>query len=158
MVAGSEIEKAFLRTVPIFGGLEDGPLDRILSLAHEVPLATGVAACAEGDAGRNMYVVREGQVEVLRTTASGAQVAMGELGVGDCFGEMTLIEMQPRSASVVATVPTRLLALGKADLFKLYQEDVHTYVLLLQNICRELARRLRKADMRIATLIEGTRP
>jgi CRP-like cAMP-binding protein len=68
---------------------------------------------------------------------------------------MTLIEMKNRSATVSATRPTRLYGLSKADLFKLYREDVHTYVLLLQNICRELARRLRKADGRIAELLEA---
>lgn len=152
MAAELEGEKAFLRTVPIFGGLEGTALERILGMAREVPLAPGDSACAEGEGGRNMFVVREGQVEVARTTPSGDRIPMVQLGAGDFFGEMTLIEMQPRSATVTALVPTRLLALGKADLYKLYQEDLHTYVLLLQNICRELARRLRKADTRIADL------
>jgi CRP/FNR family cyclic AMP-dependent transcriptional regulator len=150
-----EAEKAFLRTVPIFGGLEEAPLERLLGMFREVDLPVGEEACGEGENGRNMFVVREGEVEVVLTTAHGERVPIVRLGAGDCFGEMTLIEMQGRSATVAATKPTRLYGLSKANLFQLYREDVHTYVLLLQNICRELARRLRKADGRIAELLEA---
>jgi len=141
--------------VPIFGGLEEAALEKILGRMREVTLAPGAPACGEGESGRQMYLVRDGEVEVARTTQAGTRVPIVRLGVGDCFGEMTLIEMQPRSATVSATRPTLLYALGKADLFALYQEDLHAYVLLLQNICRELARRLRKADSRIAELLEA---
>jgi CRP/FNR family cyclic AMP-dependent transcriptional regulator len=154
MEADRETEKAFLRTVPIFGGLEEAPLDRLLGMMRPVELPTGADACREDETGRNLFVVREGEVEVSRTTAQGARVPIVRLGRGDCFGEMTLIEMKNRSATVSATQPTRLYGLSKADLFQLYREDVHTYVLLLQNICRELARRLRTADSRIAELME----
>jgi CRP-like cAMP-binding protein len=124
-------------------------------MMREVDLPTGADACREDETGRNMFVVREGEVEVSRTTADGSRVPIVRLGAGDCFGEMTLIEMKNRSATVSATQPTRLYGLSKADLFQLYREDVHTYVLLLQNICRELARRLRSADGRIAELLEA---
>jgi CRP/FNR family cyclic AMP-dependent transcriptional regulator len=154
MTGDRETEKAFLRTVPVFGGLDDGALDRVLGMVKEKDLAPGDEACGEGEnGGRNMYVVRDGEVEVCRTTPDGTRVQIERLGLGACFGEMTLIEMQARSATVSALRPTRLYGLGKADLHRLYQEDLHAYVLILQNICRELARRLRRADGRIAELL-----
>ena len=67
---------------------------------------------------------------------------------------MTRLEIKPRSATITATMPTRIYGLTKADLVRLYQEDVQAYVLILQNLCRELARRLRKADSRIADFID----
>jgi len=84
------------------------------------------------------------------------------LGPGEFFGEMTLIEIQPRAATVVVTEPATLYSMTNRDLYALYLEDKNAYVLVLQNICRQLARRLRLADARIAELLgaaaEGTSP
>jgi CRP-like cAMP-binding protein len=83
---------------------------------------------------------------------------MAGLGPGDFFGEMTLIEMQNRSASVVAEIPTVLYELTAANLYAYYKADIHGYVMVMQNINRELCRRLRRADHRIAELADAPRP
>jgi CRP/FNR family transcriptional regulator, cyclic AMP receptor protein len=75
---------------------------------------------------------------------------MSDLGPGDFFGEMTLIEMQNRSATVVAESATMLYELTAQKLYKYYKTDVYGYVLVMQNINRELCRRLRRADARFA--------
>jgi CRP-like cAMP-binding protein len=77
---------------------------------------------------------------------------MAGLEAGDFFGEMTLIEMQNRSASVVAESPTVLYELTARKLYTCYKADIHAYVMVMQNIARELCRRLRRADNRIAEL------
>ena len=74
---------------------------------------------------------------------------MTGLKSGDFFGEMTLIEMQNRSATVVAESPTVLYELTARQLYTYYKADIHAYVMVLQNINRELCRRLRRADDRI---------
>ena len=79
---------------------------------------------------------------------------MSDLAPGDFFGEMTLIEMQNRSATVVAEVPTLLYELTARNLYTSWKSDIHAYVLVLQNINRELCRRLRRSDSRIAELHE----
>ena len=66
---------------------------------------------------------------------------------------MTLIEMQNRSATVVAESATVLYELTARCLYTYYKADIHAYVLVMQNINRELCRRLRRADSRIAELI-----
>lgn len=76
-------------------------------------------------------------------------VKLTRLGPGDFFGEMTLTEMQPRSASVVAEVDAKLLELRAADLYRLYKQDLKAYVLVVQNINRELCRRLRRTNERL---------
>ena len=77
---------------------------------------------------------------------------MADLGPGDFFGEMTLIEMQNRSATVVAETATVLYELTARNLYAYYKADIHAYVIVMQNINRELCRRLRRADRRIAEL------
>jgi CRP-like cAMP-binding protein len=79
----------------------------------------------------------------------GRTIPMSQLAPGDFFGEMTLIEMQNRSATVAAESPTLLYELTARNLYTFYKTDVHAYVLVLQNINRELSRRLRRADGRI---------
>jgi CRP-like cAMP-binding protein len=118
----------------------------------EHSFARGAIVCSEGEQGRSMYVVVSGEVEVYRANSRGEQVPIVRLGPGEFFGEMTLVEIQPRSATVVVTEPSRLYTLTKKDLYTLYLEDLNAYILVLQNICRQLSRRLRKADGRICEL------
>ncbi len=146
--------KSFLVGTPFFGGLDDAALDRVARrlVAHE--LSAGAVVFRAGDTGRSMYIIERGEVLLTRTGDGGHPVKLLRLGVGDFFGETTLIEMQPRPETALAQGPTRLLELSNMDLYKLYREDVKAYVLVLQNVNRELCRRLRRADGRIAQLAE----
>jgi len=83
---------------------------------------------------------------------SGRSIRMADLEPCDFFGEMTLIEMQNRSVTVVAESATVLYELTARDLYAYYKADIHAYVLVMQNINRELCRRLRRADRRISEL------
>jgi CRP-like cAMP-binding protein len=96
-------------------------------------------------------------VEIYRNNAAGQPVPIVKLGPGECFGEMALVELEPRSGSVVATKKTVAYSLNNLDLYKLLREDNYTFVILLQNICRLLSRRLRKADSRIAEYLSAER-
>lgn len=143
----------FLRSVPVFGGLEGHSLENLIDLLEERTFKPGEAVFAEGELGRTMYVVREGEVDVQRKSNAGKNVTIVKLGAGEAFGEMTLVELQPRSATVVATKKTVTYSLTNMDLYHLYQQDNYAYVIILQNICRMLSRRLRKADGRIVEFI-----
>jgi CRP-like cAMP-binding protein len=74
---------------------------------------------------------------------------------GDFFGETTLLEMQPRPFTARVLSDVVLYELSNQDLYKLYKEDVKAYVLILQNINRELCRRLRSAEERIVAAESG---
>ena len=141
--------KAFLLGTSFFGGLSDASLEILVSMLAERRVEAGVTVVAEGEAGRSMYIVAEGRLAVSKHGDSGRAVPMSQLTPGDFFGEMTLIEMQNRSATVVAEAPTVLYELTARNLYTYYKTDVHAYVLVLQNINRELSRRLRRADTRI---------
>lgn len=143
--------REFLAKTPFFGGLEQRPIDRLIGMMAERPFETGQAVFKEGERGRSMYVVREGQLVACHGSPP-AVVRLRRFRPGDFFGEMTLIEMQPRPYSAVTETPARLYELTNANLYALYQEDLKAYVLVLQNINRELSRRLRSADARLAEL------
>ncbi len=81
-------------------------------------------------------------------------IRMSGLEAGDFFGEMTLIAMQNRSATVVAESPAVLYELTARSLYAYYKADIYAYVMVVQNINRELCRRLRHANDRIAELAD----
>ena len=112
----------------------------------------GATVVAEGESGHSMFIVRSGQLVVSKLAASGRVFRMASLEPGDFFGEMTLIEMQNRSATVVAESLTVLYELTARQLYTCYKADIHAYVVVLQIINRELCRRLRRADNRVAEL------
>ena len=102
-------------------------------------------------------IVHVGELAVSKLGNSGRVIRMAGLGPGDFFGEMTLIEMQNRSATVVAESATVLYELTARNLYAYYKADIHAYVMVLLNINRELCRRLRRADNRIADLADNSR-
>jgi CRP-like cAMP-binding protein len=152
MAVSSPDLKAFLVATPFFGGLADASLERLIAMLDERHFEAGATVVAEDEPGRAMFIVQSGTLAVSKRGESGHAVAMAQFGPGDFFGEMTLIEMQNRSASVVAQSPTVLYELTARNLYAYYKADVHAYVMVLQNINRELCRRLRRADARIAGL------
>lgn len=136
-----------LREIGLFGGLDD---ETLTVLARELPaLRVQVAerVVNEGDPAREMFVVLDGELEVLKKSASGAEVRVAVLGPAGWFGEMSILDVQPRSASVRAVAPSRLLRISAESVDKLlYRRDLKAYSLFVMNIARELSRRLRVAD------------
>ena len=139
----------FLARTPFFGGLQGETLHRLVGTLTERNCETGEVIFREGDSGRSMYIIHTGQAVVCRTGDSGRLIKLFRMGPGALFGETTLVEMQPRPHTVVVEQPARLYELTNARLYKLYKEDVQTYVMVLQNINRELCRRLRRSDGRL---------
>jgi CRP-like cAMP-binding protein len=155
MAVSSPDLKAFLVATPFFGGLSDESLDRLIPMLVECRHDAGATVVAEGEQGRSMYIVHSGALVVSKLGASGRVIRMADLGPGDFFGEMTLIEMQSRSATVSVNSPAVLYELTARSLYAYYKSDIHAYVMVLQNINRELCRRLRRADARIAGLADA---
>jgi CRP/FNR family transcriptional regulator, cyclic AMP receptor protein len=156
MVVSSPDLKAFLVATPFFGGLSDASLDLLISMMVERHFDAGSIVVAEGEPGNSMYVIHSGELVVSKLRESGQVIRMTALGPGDFFGEMTLIEMQNRSATVVAESPSVLYELTTRSLYAFYKADLRAYVMVLQNINRELCRRLRSANNRIAELADAS--
>jgi CRP-like cAMP-binding protein len=158
MSASGTALREFLAATPFFGGLDDEKLDLVITMLVRREFAVDSVIFAEGDQGRSMYIIESGDLLVCKRGESGRRVRMSRLGPGDFFGEMTLIEMQNRSATVlVESRRAVLFELTAKNLYELYTADVYAYVMVLQNINRELCRRLRKADERITEVADQGR-
>jgi len=145
--------RQLLQSVPVLSGLEGRSLDSVIHVLKRQSFAANALVCAEGELGRTMYIVASGEVEVLRSNKAGSPVPIVRLGRGECFGEMALVEMETRSASVVARSRCVAFSLNNFDLYRLFKQDTFAFTIMLQNLCRLLSRRLRKADSRIAEFL-----
>ena len=76
----------------------------------------------------------------------GRMLVLGSLQTGDCFGEMSLMDLGPRSASVLADTDCDALEIGAAELLMLFEHDVEQFALMQMNLGREVCRRLRATD------------
>lgn len=147
-----------LRQVPIFGGLSDEELDKITSISTAVEVAAGELVVREGELASELFVIRVGAVEVVIDLGGGGERVLARLGVGDCFGEMTLIGIQPRSASVRAVEDAVLMSLSNQVFRSLSEWRLPTYTLIILNLARELSRRLRRADHLMAEFFSAEVP
>jgi len=102
---------------------------------------------AEGDPGDCMYVIQEGEAEVLREEV-GVPVVVDTLKAGDLFGEMAILEHTVRSATVRARSPVRALTIDRRTFLRRIQEDPSLAMCVLDNMCR----RVRQLDATVAHL------
>lgn len=140
----------FLRSVPVFGGLEDAELRRLCSYAEIHRFEAGAVVVREGDLAKDMFVLLDGEVEIVARAETEDELVLGRLRRGDCFGEMAIIDIQPRSATVRTIGAAELLVVGFDDLIRIYQFNMQTYTIIVLNIAREISRRLRKANALLA--------
>lgn len=140
-----------LRESRLLQGLDEPALER---LSRELPVQTtnvGEMVVTEGELATDMFLVLHGELEVLARGGRDREVRVALFGPGDWFGEMAVLEIQPRSASVRAVAPSLLVRISAADLRRLlYEQDMAQYTTVIVNIARELSRRLRVADGLIA--------
>lgn len=149
----SSVTATELRNIGLFGALPERALQHLSNSLNMSEVGPGTYLLREGELGNFMYVVLHGDVEVLKKSKMGADAQVALLGPGDWFGEMSIIDVQPRSASILTVSPARLLKVTAADLDRLYRFDVKAYSLIMLNMAREMSRRLRVADGILADLI-----
>lgn len=147
-------DPAFLSTLAVFGGIPADDLARIAQMLEVRVIANAGDLFEEGAAAREMFVVREGELEVLKKNNMGADVRVATLHAGDCVGEMGLIDIQPRSATVRTLGPATLLVLSNETLNRIAHSEPKAWTMLVMNIAREISRRLRRADELLVKLDE----
>ena len=139
----------FLATVPLLSGLDRVELARLAELCRERAYPKGSIIVFEDDPGDAFFIVHTGRVKVVLVGEDGREVILSVLGVGEYFGELSLIDGQPRSAHVISMEDASLIILRRDD-FRRRVEASPTVAWALLN---ELSRRLRKADDQIGGLV-----
>jgi len=139
----------------LFGGLQPAEIDLLRSLMREERFHKGHDIVKEGDLGDRLYFIRSGSVEVIKACPddAGATAQLAVLNTGDTFGEMELIDIQRRSATVRALEDVDALSLSNRDLYRISQENMHTFAMLVMNIGREISRRLRRLNALMASAL-----
>lgn len=124
---------ATLKSVPLFGELNDKHLKAIVSSGKIVEFPSGKEVTREGEAGVGFHLILSGAAEVSVGGAS-----KGTLGPGDYFGEISLIDGMPRSATVLITEPTTSFSLVSWDFSRLLDANPEMMKVLLVELCRRL--------------------
>ncbi|HET9207002.1 MAG TPA: Crp/Fnr family transcriptional regulator [Burkholderiaceae bacterium] len=145
-----------LQQMPIFGAIDDEALQFLLDPVPSISVPKGDFFFRERDPADSMYVLESGRVSVLKEWA-GRELLLHRLEAGDCFGEMALLDLFPRSASVRAEADCRAIALTPAHLYRLYEHDAKHFALIQMNIGREMSRRLREADEQLFRATMGAK-
>jgi CRP-like cAMP-binding protein len=152
-VRTTRVQPNELRNIGLFGALPEAVLDHLSSTLEVLDVSPGTYLFREDDPADCMFVVLQGDVEILKRSRTGTDARVAVLGPRDWFGEMSIIDVQPRSATVLSVSPARLIKVTASDLDRLYRFDVKAYALIVLNIAREMSRRLRVADGMMAELI-----
>jgi CRP/FNR family transcriptional regulator, cyclic AMP receptor protein len=144
--AAEESPTGLLRRVPLFAELDPPELERFSRVAVPRSFPEGTRVFHEGDRSDACYIVRSGSFRVTREHSDGRAITLANLGPGDIFGELAMLDGEVRSASVEATSDGELLALPGGDVRALLGRHPEITVKLVA----ALVRRLRLANERIS--------
>jgi CRP/FNR family transcriptional regulator/CRP/FNR family cyclic AMP-dependent transcriptional regulator len=137
-----------LRAIPLFSSVSDEDLTSITSLLIERRFPKHKTIVEEGLPGDYMYVICEGRVKVTKLSGDGREKILELLEAGSFFGEMSLLDSAPRSASVKALTDVRILALVRNDFLNLLCRSSDLALAVIQ----ELTQRLRQQDEQASSL------
>ena len=139
----------FLASIPLFSGLPADELQKFAELTRERAYPKGSVILFQDDPGDSLFVLRDGRVKVVLFGEDGREVILGVLEPGAHFGELALIDDQPRSAHVIAMDDSQLLILRRED----FRRRVEANPTVAWALLTELSRRLRRADVKIGGLV-----
>ena len=138
-----------LRKVPLFSELGPPELERVAEISRERAYPRNSVILFEDDPGDALYVVAQGQVKVVLIGEDGREVILSVLGEGEFFGEMALIDDEPRSAHVIAMNDSTLLVIRREDFQGILRQTPGIALALL----RALSWRLRRVDEKVGSLV-----
>ncbi|MGI8967583.1 MAG: Crp/Fnr family transcriptional regulator [Chloroflexota bacterium] len=133
-----------LRNVPLFRGLQPKQIKSLARWAATRNYQPGQAIVTEGQSGVGLYCIESGRVRITKESVAGER-ELREMGPGESFGEMALLDDRPRSATVTAIVPTTCVLLDKAQ----FLAELNTYPEIALSILPVLVERLRESDARV---------
>jgi CRP-like cAMP-binding protein len=141
-----DVQLRHLQRVPLFSGFNGDELRRVAELSRIVEAPAGTVITQIGDAGDKFFIIIDGMAAVRTPVGSGSQ-----LQPGDCFGEMSLVDGEPRSATIVATTDLRMLVVDRSHFWRLLDETPE----LMRRILTMLSRRVRRLEQTVRAILQG---
>ena len=135
-----------LQKYSLFGGLLEEQIQAIIPLMKEEKYNPGDLIITEGNANDKIFFILEGQVSVSKRG-----VELSHFGEGEAFGEMEVLDVMPAIASIESISQVTVLSISNKALREIYKMDVKVFSLMLMNLARDLCRRLRKSDEKLAS-------
>ena len=142
------VSTAVLKTVPLFTSFPEEQLRMLSTMITRKSAPRSTTIMAGGDPTDSLYIVLSGRLKVMMSDSEGKEVILSILGPGEFFGEMGLIDDEPRSATVITIEPCELLSIAKRDFKKCLAENFE----MAMAVMRGLVKRLREADRKIGSL------
>jgi CRP/FNR family cyclic AMP-dependent transcriptional regulator len=142
------MQTAFFRKFDLFAELDERELQSIANVAKSRRYAKDDVVFHADESGDVFCLIREGEVKVTMISPEGKEIILSMLGPGDFFGEMSLLDDEPRSATVVATEPLDLVTIWRKDFLQILSENFS----ITKKVLAELSKRLRNASNRIESL------
>jgi len=143
------VDEAVIRKAPIFSGLDASAADALRASMNLVKLRKGQSLFKEGDDGDHLFVVSSGKVKLGTKSIDGRENLLMILGPGDMFGELSLFDSGPRTATATAVTDSKLLALGQDKVIPWVKEHPEVSLQLLAR----LASRLRRTNEVVGDLV-----
>ena len=132
-----------LKAIPLFQKLSKRDISTLTNIIHNRNYLAGEYVFYQGDPGIGLYIIRDGQVSVVRENESGEKIKLASITKGDFFGELALVDGEKRSASAVAEQDCRLAVIFKPDLDEYIEKYPRNGIKILQGIAEIAALRLR---------------
>lgn len=149
-MTGNEATVAFLRTVSVFGELAEPHLLALTPRLRERKLKKGEVLFREGDPGQEMFIIRSGRVIISKPVTGRVEQVLAREEAGDFFGEMSLFDEAPRSATIQADIETVLLCLDRQSLQQFVELSPRAAAAFFQAMVRVFIRRLRESGNLVA--------
>ncbi|HEX8947513.1 MAG TPA: cyclic nucleotide-binding domain-containing protein [Dissulfurispiraceae bacterium] len=140
---------AILAKIPIFKDMAERDLVRIERILHRREYREDETIFQQGDPGLGMYIIEQGEVSIMLMPA---RQVVAELKEGEFFGELSLLDDSPRTASAIAKVPSKMLCFFQPDLFDLINFDPRMGVKLLLGLSRTIGERLKRTNEHFSML------
>ena len=148
MAGPASVSTLLLRNVPLFSVLPENQLSLLTSMVTRKTFARGTTIISAGGPTDSLFIIISGRLKVMMSDDEGREVILAILGLNEFFGEMSLVDDSPRSASVVAIEACELLSLAKRDFNKCLEDNFE----MAMTVMRGLVKRLREADQKIGSL------
>ncbi len=135
------VDTASLQKYSLFGALQPAEIEKVTPFMGHIEFDAGAVVIEEGKPNDRIFFVLEGRFEVWKSG-----VRLLEIGEGETFGEMEILDVMPSAATIRAISPARLVTISNRGIHGIFHMDARIFAILMMNLARDLSRRLRFMD------------